>query len=79
MKIIFIGTVEFSARALEKLLEINADIKGIITRKESKINTDFIDLSPIGKEFGIPTTYTKNINDKETLAWAQDRNKNIIV
>ncbi|MDG1709864.1 MAG: formyltransferase family protein, partial [Schleiferiaceae bacterium] len=79
MKILFIGTVEFSARVLEKLLEINADIVGIVTKKESKINSDFIDLSPIGKEFGIPTTYTKNINDKETLAWIRGLEPDIIM
>lgn len=79
MKILFIGTVEFSARALEKLLQINADIVGIVTRKESKINSDFIDLSPMGKEFGIPTRYTKNINDTETLAWIRELDADILM
>lgn len=79
MKIVFIGTVEFSARALEKLLEINADIVGIVTRKESKINSDFIDLTPIGKEFGIPTTYTKDINDTENLTWIRKLEPDILM
>ena len=79
MKILFIGTVEFSARAIEKLLEIHADIVGIVTRKESPINSDFIDLTPIGKEFGIPTKYTNDINDTETLSWIRELAPDILM
>ena len=35
MKIIFIGSVEFSAKTLEKLLEIDAKIVGVITKESS--------------------------------------------
>ena len=41
MKILFIGTVEFSYRALKKLVELNADIVGVCTKDKSNFNSDF--------------------------------------
>ena len=41
MRIIFIGSVEFSAKTLEKLLEIDANIVGVITKRSSTYNSDF--------------------------------------
>ena len=38
MKILFIGTVEFSYRALKKLVELNADIVGVCTKDKSNFN-----------------------------------------
>ena len=69
MRIIFIGSVEFSAKTLEKLLEIDANIVGIITKESSTYNSDFTDLKPIASLNGIPALYTNNINSEETLLW----------
>lgn len=33
MKIVFIGTVEFSKKCLEKLININANIAGVCTKR----------------------------------------------
>lgn len=63
LKAIFIGCVESSEIFLKTLLEENADIVGVITKKESKVNSDFVDLANIAKQYNIPYLYVKNIND----------------
>ena len=57
MKILFIGTVEFSYRALTTLLNNNYNIVGLITKRVSKFNSDFYDLSQIAEEYNIPLKY----------------------
>jgi methionyl-tRNA formyltransferase len=42
MKIYFIGTVEFSKYALEKLIEIKAQIVGVATKADLPFNADLI-------------------------------------
>ena len=43
MKILFIGSVEFSIKALEKIVEIGGNVVGVCTLKESSFNSDFFD------------------------------------
>ena len=62
MRIVFIGSVLFSQKALLKLLELKANIVGIITKEKSTYNSDFIDLSSISEEYNIPYRFVKNIN-----------------
>ena len=57
MKIVFIGTVEFSKRTLQKLIELKADVVGVCTLKKSKFNSDFDDLRPLCKK----TKYLLNL------------------
>lgn len=78
MKIIFVGTVEFSRKALEKLIDLKADIGGVITKKESKFNADFSDLSDICQREGIPYKYISNVNLKENIEWIRKLNPDII-
>ena len=47
MKIVFIGTVEFSKQSLLKLVSLNAEIQGVITRRQSSYNSDFADLTEV--------------------------------
>lgn len=54
MKIVYIGCVEFSKNALEKLIDLNAEIVGIITKEESTFNSDFCNLSVIADFHNIP-------------------------
>ena len=41
MRVIFIGTVEFSKKILEKLVDLNVHIVGVCTKKASNLNSDF--------------------------------------
>jgi methionyl-tRNA formyltransferase len=79
MKIVYIGSVEFSAKSLEKLYEISAHIVGVITKAASAVNSDFRDLSPVAKANGTPSHYTKNINSEDTLAWIRSLQPDVIM
>ena len=50
MRVVFIGAVEFSARALEVLIDMPIQLVGVCTLKESTFNTDHVDLRPIAEK-----------------------------
>ena len=50
MRIAFIGTVEFSLKALEKLIQMKEDIVCVLTKKSSLNNSDYADLSVVCKK-----------------------------
>jgi methionyl-tRNA formyltransferase len=58
MRILFIGSVAFSAHALRELVAMQAEIVGVCTLKESAFNADHMDLTSIANDAGIPTFYT---------------------
>ncbi len=78
MKIVFIGSVEFSERALKKLIEIGVDIVGVVTKESSSFNSDFVDLSKIASESNIPYLYTKDINSTDSHNWIKEKQPDII-
>ena len=78
MKILFIGCVEFSKNMLNKLISLNAEIAGVITKKESGFNSDFADLTEICIENSIPYQYFNDINSKEALDWIKSLNIDVI-
>jgi methionyl-tRNA formyltransferase len=69
MKIVFIGTVEFSSKALRVLLELNANIVGVVTKENSVANADHVDLSLIARENNILYKYVNDINHPNNVAW----------
>ena len=55
LRIAFIGCVESSFRALNTLINMDCvEICAVVTRKNSKVNSDFVDLSSLCKEEKIP-------------------------
>jgi methionyl-tRNA formyltransferase len=78
MKIAFIGAVEFSRRALELLIEMNQDVVGVCTLKDSAFNADHYDLGVICQENGISWAYTPNINSEESIKWLEDKKPEVI-
>jgi methionyl-tRNA formyltransferase len=78
MKIVFIGTVEFSKKALQKLIELNAQIVGVCTKKKSKFNSDFADLRPLCKKKKIPIKFVDDINSDDNYKWIKSLNPEII-
>lgn len=78
MKIVFIGTVEFSKKALEKLIRINAQVIGVCTKEKSDFNSDFADLTSICLKNNIKYKYVENINSKETITWISSLKPDII-
>jgi methionyl-tRNA formyltransferase len=69
MKILFIGCVESSYRLLSRLIFEHKNVVGVLTKKKSKFNSDFYDLSPLCKEHGIPCFYVNNVNDEDSLTF----------
>jgi len=78
MKILLIGTVEFSYKALEKLIELNAEIVGVCTKNKSDFNSDFADLTPLCKKADVPLKYVDDINSNENIEWIRELNPDII-
>ena len=67
MKILFIGTVKFSKIALQKLIELNAQVVGVCTKEKSEFNSDFAELRPLCEKNKIPYKYVDNINSKDSF------------
>ncbi len=78
MRILFIGTVQFSYKALERLIELKAEIVGLCTKKKSNFNNDFTDLTPLCKSNNIPFKYVEDINSIENINWIKSLNPDII-
>ncbi len=78
MKILFIGSVEFSFCMLEKLVDINANIVGVCTKDSSSFNSDFSDLKPVCIAHSIPYLCVDDINSRESLNWIKNINPDII-
>ncbi len=78
MRILFIGTVEFSYKALEKLISLNANIVGVCTKEKSNFNSDFSDLTPLCKKSNIPYKYIDDINSQDSIDWIKSLKPDII-
>lgn len=78
MKSLFIGSVDFSEKALKKLIEIGVKIEGIITKNESSFNSDYKDLSKTAVKNNIPYLYTNDINTSQVKSWIIKKNPEII-
>ena len=78
MRIIFIGSVYFSKVMLEKLISLNANVVGIITKEHSPFNSDFEDLSLIANKYNLPWNYAQNINDVSSVEWVRNLNADVI-
>lgn len=78
MKIVFIGCVSFSEKALLKLLELHANVVGIVTKEKSTYNSDFSDLSEIAQKNNIPFKYVNDVNHPNNIKWISEKNPDII-
>ena len=78
MKILFIGTVEFSYRALATLFENNYNVVGLITKRVSNYNTDFHDLSSISEFYNVPVMYRTKDNEAELISFISEKSPDVI-
>lgn len=78
MKIVFLGTVDFSKTILLKLIELKARVVGVITQSNSSINSDYVDLVPICETNNIPYLIA-DYNDTDQLkAWISNLSPDIL-
>ena len=78
MRIVFIGAVEFSKRALSQLIVMQAGVVGVCTLQESRFNTDHNDLSVLCEENRIPCAYAPDINSDQIIEWITDKCPDVI-
>ena len=78
MRVIFIGTVEFSKKTLEKLIDLNVRVVGVCTKKMSNFNGDFSNVTSVCKKNKIPIKYVKDINSKKNIEWIKSLAPDII-
>ena len=78
MRIVFIGTVKFSANLLDELLSFRANVVGICTKSRSKFNSDYQDLGVIASEHKIACLYTSDINSTESIDWISSLQPDLI-
>tara|TARA_Y100001934_G_scaffold213102_1_gene252313 strand:- start:109 stop:519 length:411 start_codon:yes stop_codon:yes gene_type:complete len=69
MKIVFIGAVKFSEKALQKLINMRAQVVGVCTLEASSFNSDHVDLTQVACTAAVPVRYTPDINSQETFNW----------
>jgi methionyl-tRNA formyltransferase len=78
MKIVYIGTVNFSYHCLCEVLKNQGDVVGIVSSENTRNNSDYCDLTPIANQYNIPIHYCKNINDPETIGWIKTKNPDVV-
>ena len=78
MRIVFIGSVEFSKRALIKLIDLKVNVVALCTIKKNRLNSDYVDLRPICKKNKIPFNIVEDINSTESQNWIKSFHPDII-
>jgi methionyl-tRNA formyltransferase len=78
MKVVLIGAVEFSLRALENLIAIDVDLVGVCTKKSSTFNSDFFDLKPLCDINEVPCLYVDDINSIKSVEWIKNLSPDVI-
>lgn len=78
MKIIFIGTVRFSERMLQKLIAIGADVVGVMTVTNSGFNADYADLSAVCAAHGINCHVTEDANAADSMEWLRQKQADVV-
>ncbi|MCP5463711.1 MAG: formyl transferase [Deltaproteobacteria bacterium] len=79
MRIVFIGCVQFSHDALQTLLSLDdAEVVGVVTREESKFNSDFCSLQSLASENQIPCFLAKGNNQTEMLGFLKELQADVI-
>lgn len=77
MRIVYIGCVKSSAIFLKKIFTLSsAQVTGVVTTRNSCINSDYVDLTPYCNDVDI--FYTENINDKNTVQFIRDKKPDVI-
>ena len=78
MKILFIGAVKFSKKALLQTTNSSADVVGVCTLSKSSFNSDHCDLTDVAESYDIPVLDVNDINSSETCSWIRDKKPDVI-
>lgn len=78
MRVVFIGTVEFSKKALQKLLNLQVNIVGVVTKARSDFNADYASLEEVCQQNNLAYKQVRNINHPNNVAWIKTLAPDII-
>jgi len=78
MRIAFIGNVEFSRRALAKLIDMEAEVVGVLTRRNAPANSDHVDLSSLADGRGIPFAHQEDLDPEATAGWLESLHADVV-
>lgn len=79
MRLVFIGCVRSSEIFLNKLIEVKADVAGVVTKSESKFNADFSDLGKICRQNGIDYIQIGHVNDENSKNYIKLKQPDLIL
>jgi methionyl-tRNA formyltransferase len=78
LRIVLIGTVTYSRACLAHLIDMDADLVGVVSRPGSTFNSDFARLDDLAETAAIPCYLTKAINAAETIDWIRTQRPDVI-
>ena len=79
MRAAFIGCVQFSAAMLEELLGLrDLELCGVVTRKSSVANADFVDLATIAQRHSLPVLHATGNEQGVIAEWLATLNIDIV-
>ena len=78
MRIIFVGTVNFSLQLLQTAIDERFDIVGVVTSSDKSINADYSELKPICDLHHLPTIAVTDINSSQSLNWVRAKSPDLI-
>ena len=78
MRILFIGTVQFSYDVLKDLLALSYNVVGVCTLQQANHHTDHVDLSQLAEKANVPWRYCPQIHDPGSLAWIKSLQPDVI-
>jgi methionyl-tRNA formyltransferase len=78
MRIVFVGSVEFSLHALQHLGVIGASVVGVCTLRQSVVNADHVDLSNYCAQNNIPCIYAQDMHAPVSLDWIANCQPDVI-
>jgi methionyl-tRNA formyltransferase len=79
LRLVVIGSVKFSQSMLKEMVSLESvEICGVVTKKHSDINADFVDLATCPGIERVPV-YHSTSNDQEALAsWVNERKPDVV-
>lgn len=69
MRIVFIGTVDFSSHCLKEVLKNGGNVVAVFTllQRKAGFHSDYVDISNIAEQHGIPVYKIQNINTPDNV------------
>lgn len=78
LRLVVIGCVQFSRSMLEELVALESvEIRGIVTKKRSDLNSDFVDLATCPGIENIPVYHAEGNDQVALAAWLKSREADV--